>query len=214
MGSRQLNQHLPWALNCTCRTESLPDFGSIRGWALSHCGCITGPCSWLWQTPTSRWLIPYVPPPLTFTFHRELSPAEGICWGELCGRLSRVVLSTETNTITWKLMDSRSFSVKSLCAKLMQGPLLDVAMGLWKASLSLKVKVFLWQIFCNRLPTSINVAERQGPSNGSCSVCGAPEYVNHVFFPLPPCSLRVECDPRGFVPAVEPDLWGGFARHP
>ena len=46
----------------------------------------------------------------------------------------------------------------------------------------LKIKVFLWQMFRDRLPSSNNVAKRNGPSDGSCAICGAHEDANHIFF--------------------------------
>lgn len=37
-------------------------------------------------------------------------------------------------------------------------------------------------MFRNRLPTSTNVAKRNGPSDGNCSLCGSPEDANHTLF--------------------------------
>ena len=57
--------------------------------------------------------------------------------------------------------------------------------GLWSARLPLKIKLFLWQMFRDKLPTSLNVAKRNGPANGPCALCGEPEGANHVFFRCP-----------------------------
>ena len=46
----------------------------------------------------------------------------------------------------------------------------------------LKIKIFLWQMFRNRLPTSDNVAKRNAPADGTCTTCGLGENANHVFF--------------------------------
>uniref|UniRef100_A0A453KQ98 Reverse transcriptase zinc-binding domain-containing protein n=1 Tax=Aegilops tauschii subsp. strangulata TaxID=200361 RepID=A0A453KQ98_AEGTS len=46
----------------------------------------------------------------------------------------------------------------------------------------LKIKIFLWQMFQNRLPTADNVAKRNGPSDWFCVVCGTIEAANHAFF--------------------------------
>lgn len=56
-----------------------------------------------------------------------------------------------------------------------------MARGLWKAGIPLKIKIFMWQMFRNRLPTSDNMAKRNGPSNGTCAICGLVEDANHVF---------------------------------
>lgn len=34
----------------------------------------------------------------------------------------------------------------------------------------------------DRLPTSINVAKRNGPATGPCALCGVPEDADHAFF--------------------------------
>ena len=44
----------------------------------------------------------------------------------------------------------------------------------------------MWQLFCDKLPTSLNVAKRNGPATGPCALCGEPEDASHVFFR---CSL-------------------------
>lgn len=108
--------------------------------------------------------------------------AEGISWAHLREKLASVSLSEAQDRVSSKLLASGQFSVKSLYSKLTQGPALDIARGLWKAGLPLKIKIFLWQMFRNRLPTSDNVAKRQGPSNGTCTLCGNAEDANHVFF--------------------------------
>lgn len=60
--------------------------------------------------------------------------------------------------------------------------MLDIARGLWKAGLPLKIKIFIRQMFQNRLLTAENVAKRNGPSDGSCVLCGNIEDANHTFF--------------------------------
>lgn len=119
-----------------------------------------------------------VTPPVIH-FKRSLSPAEGISWAQLGNRFSSVPLSEAPDGVSWKFSASGQFSVKSLYSKLTQGPALDIARGLWKAGLPLKIKNFLWQMFRKRLPTSDNVAKRQGLSNGTC---GSAVDANHVFF--------------------------------
>lgn len=41
--------------------------------------------------------------PSAITFCHELSPTEGNCWEELCGRLSMLALSAKTDVVSWKL---------------------------------------------------------------------------------------------------------------
>lgn len=97
-----------------------------------------------------------------------------------CGRMSHITLSADPDLVSWHLALSSKFSVKSLYGRLTQGAGLDVAVWLVERRIPLKVKIFLWQMFRNCLPTSDNVARRNGPSDGACAVCGAPEDANHA----------------------------------
>ena len=94
-------------------------------------------------------------------------------------------LSDQPDTVSWALTSSGKFMVKSLYLKLCQGPVQLVVKGLWRARMPLKIKLFLWQMFRDKLPTSLNIAKRNGPANGPCALCGAPEDTNHVFFRCP-----------------------------
>ena len=88
-------------------------------------------------------------------------------WDGLLTTLQGISLLPEADTVSWSLSSSGKFKVQLLYNKLTEGPTLDIARGLWKASIPLKIKVFLWQLFHNRLPTSVNMAKRQGPSTGT-----------------------------------------------
>lgn len=120
--------------------------------------------------------------PPAVSFMRNLTPGEGLCWADLVDRIGGRTVNIGEDAVSWSLTASGKFSVKSLYGKLTEGSALDIARGLWKAGIPLKTKIFLWQMFCNRLPTSDNVAKRNGPSNGTCDVCGQGEDANHVFF--------------------------------
>lgn len=120
--------------------------------------------------------------PPVVAFRRQLSPVQLEAWVALCRRVVGIGLTGDQDKVTWYLVASGKFSVKSLYARMPLGPDLVVARGLWKARIPLKVKIFLWQMFRNRLPTSDNVARCNGPSDGNCSVCGAPEDAKHALF--------------------------------
>lgn len=120
------------------------------------------------------------PPALHFL--RALTNAEQESWDELVQKIGGYRLGAGADSVEWSLTASKNFSVKSLYNKLTERNALDIARGLWKAGLPLKIKIFMWQMFRNRLPTSDNVAKRNGPADGSCAMCGVGEDANHVFF--------------------------------
>ena len=123
--------------------------------------------------------------PPALHFRRELSQVEQAHLTELLDTIAPVSLSSTADTVTWALTPSGKFSVKSLYRKLCQGPSFQMPNGLWSARLPLKIKVFFWQLFRNRLPTSANVAKRNGPSTGLCAICNVLEDATHVFFRCP-----------------------------
>ena len=125
--------------------------------------------------------------PPAIHFRRELTGLEQARFEELLGLTQSATLSTSADTVTWALTTSGKFTVKSLYRRLcqVQGPAFPMPTGLWNARIPLKVKVFFWQLFRNRLPTSANVAKRNGPSSGLCAICNTMEDANHVFFRCP-----------------------------
>ena len=102
--------------------------------------------------------------------------------GNLLTLLEGAALSQGPDVVSWRLNASGKFSVNSLYRALARGTHEQVATGLWKARLPLKIKIFIWQLCLDKLPTSVNIAKRNGLPNGSCAVWGEPETANHVFF--------------------------------
>jgi hypothetical protein len=76
--------------------------------------------------------------------------------------------------------------VSSMYDKLSQGATVADFKVVWAAKLPLKIKIFSWQLVLDRLPSSIQIAIRQGPATGTCALCGAPEDSSHILFT---CSL-------------------------
>jgi hypothetical protein len=72
--------------------------------------------------------------------------------------------------------------------KLSHGATVAHATDVWKAAVPLKIKIFAWQLALDKLPSNRQIATRQGPSDGSCALCGAPEDAAHIFFT---CSLAL-----------------------
>jgi hypothetical protein len=51
----------------------------------------------------------------------------------------------------------------------------------WKSKSLLKVRVFLWQMFHDKLPTALTF-KRRWHGSPLCRLCNKPETVNHIFF--------------------------------
>uniref|UniRef100_A0A453ND24 Reverse transcriptase zinc-binding domain-containing protein n=1 Tax=Aegilops tauschii subsp. strangulata TaxID=200361 RepID=A0A453ND24_AEGTS len=46
----------------------------------------------------------------------------------------------------------------------------------------LKIKIFVWQLLRDRLPSGTKVLKRHGPGNGLCPLCLVPETGTHILF--------------------------------
>jgi hypothetical protein len=53
---------------------------------------------------------------------------------------------------------------------------------MWKGKVPLKIKIFSWLLALDKLPSGQQILTRHGPSNGICTLCGAPEDASHIFF--------------------------------
>uniref|UniRef100_A0A8I6WU24 Reverse transcriptase zinc-binding domain-containing protein n=1 Tax=Hordeum vulgare subsp. vulgare TaxID=112509 RepID=A0A8I6WU24_HORVV len=61
-------------------------------------------------------------------------------------------------------------------------PVLPWLSPLWKAPLPVKIKIFVWQLLHDRLPSGTEVLKRHGPGNGTCPLCHVPETGTHILF--------------------------------
>lgn len=131
-------------------------------------------------TLISRWLkhLPLTP---AIWFHRVLSQEESQAWEALRLRFSVVALSDQPTTYLGASPPPLS-SRSNLCMRSYRKVRRLTWLGGYGRQLCYSRSIFLWQMFGNRLPTSVNMAKRQGPSNGACAVCAVPEDANHVFF--------------------------------
>ena len=53
----------------------------------------------------------------------------------------------------------------------------------------MKIKIFVWQLLYNRLPSGLEVVKRHGPGDGLSLLCVVPKSGTHIFFSRPAASL-------------------------
>jgi hypothetical protein len=53
---------------------------------------------------------------------------------------------------------------------------------IWKSKIPLKVKVFLWQMYHDKLQAAVTLKRRGWQGSPLCCVCNEHETVNHIFF--------------------------------
>jgi hypothetical protein len=118
-------------------------------------------------------------------FRRQLGMAERVEWDNLCREVHALFPSTQEDIVTWSLEPSGRFTTNSTYLHLSRGATTTCFKEVWRTRVPPRIKVFLWQLIRNRLPSSAQVAKRRGPSDGLCSLCHEPEDCNHIFFLCP-----------------------------
>ena len=53
---------------------------------------------------------------------------------------------------------------------------------IWKLKIPMKIRIFLWQVTQDRLPTREQLLARRGPTNGICPMCSCVETIDHLLF--------------------------------
>lgn len=96
--------------------------------------------------------------------------------------LVQINLSEADDRPFWKWTKNDQFSVKSVYKQLCSNGLDGSFKQLWKAKISLKIKIWLWLIWHNAIATKDNLAKRNWPSNTLCQFCHEEETILHLFF--------------------------------
>jgi hypothetical protein len=86
--------------------------------------------------------------PLNIEFRRSLNGNRWAVWLQLVQRLMGVTLTEEPDAFVWKLTTSGIFLVKSLYAHLMNGHTVFLRKYIWKIKVPLKIKIFMWFLYC------------------------------------------------------------------
>ncbi|KAE8785065.1 abc transporter g family member 37 [Hordeum vulgare] len=112
-------------------------------------------------------------------FRRPLGPAEVHEW-ETLQEVVHLPVSSDRDSAAWSLSPSGNFSVSSAYLALCRTPVLPWLSPLWKAPLPLKIKILVWQLLQDRLPSRTEVLKCHGPGNDTCPLCHVPENGTHI----------------------------------
>jgi hypothetical protein len=123
---------------------------------------------------------------LAIRFRLSLDQESPLQWGSLAMLDENLELGTSLDKVVRHLEPSGKYSVKSMYEKLSQGMTVAHFQEIWEAKVPLKIKLFSWQLVLDKLPSSLQIATRHGPTSGACALCIAPEDASLIFFT---CSL-------------------------
>jgi len=135
-------------------------------------------------------------------FRRSLLGSEVECLDILIQSLQHIHVDIEQqDDVEWALDPSKNFTTKSLYRFLThRGVQVKEVDNIWKTSLPMKIKVFLWQLSHNKLQSAVALKRRGWKGSTRCVLCGRHESVSHIFFT---CSLA------RFVWACLSEIFGG-----
>jgi hypothetical protein len=115
-------------------------------------------------------------------FRRTFGLEETVEWENLCRIFDLHPIHTDEDQVTWALEPSGVYSTHSMYLRMSQGASVTYFKEVWKTRVPPKIRVFLWQLIRGRLPSADQVARRNGPTDGSCALCGELEDGDHIFF--------------------------------
>ena len=107
-------------------------------------------------------------------------------WRELMAKLEAVILTEMDDKVCWKLEHSGQFTTRSMYRFITYPGVTDVQMmEIWKAKILLKVQIFLWMAWHDRIQTVQQLRRRNWDKAQVCKFCGQEESVDHLLFKCP-----------------------------
>ena len=95
-------------------------------------------------------------------FKRSFGFEEMAAWGELQELIQEIFLSEEEDVVRWSLETKGEYSTKSLYRWLSYQGVSDVQLQrIWKLKVPMKIRIFLWQVIQDRLPTREQIFTRK-----------------------------------------------------
>ena len=116
-------------------------------------------------------------------FKRSFSRNDMENWELILDMIQFTFLSDQKDRVRWAFEKKGEFSVKSMYRWLAYGGVSDPTLKkIWRLKIPLKIRVFLWQVIHDRLPTREQILKRYGPTDGKCPLCGSSETLDHLMF--------------------------------
>jgi hypothetical protein len=86
-------------------------------------------------------------------FRRQMDLLELVECDNLCREVQGLPIEVDEDTVTWALEPLGQFSNNSMYMCLLQGETVTCFKEVWKVRVPPKIKIFLWQLIHNRLPS-------------------------------------------------------------
>jgi hypothetical protein len=118
-----------------------------------------------------------------FDFRRSFGPREMCEWEGLLETLGEFRPNGGQDRLRWCLEKSVNYSTRSMYRAHLHRGVINLGMrNLWGSKLPMKLKVFMWQVYHDRLQTGVTMKSKKWKGNPQCTLCGALETGDHLFF--------------------------------
>jgi hypothetical protein len=119
-------------------------------------------------------------------FKRVFGREEMRSWEHLLQMLEPIFLSDQKDRVRWAFENDGEYTSKSMYKWLSFRGVSDPQLKkIWRLKIPMKIRIFLWQVIHDRLPTREQILLRHGPTSGLCPLCDEVESVDHLLFNCP-----------------------------
>lgn len=119
-------------------------------------------------------------------FRRLLNQQEFSEWERMVERLALVSLCDDRDEMCWAFEKSGIYSTRSLYKALTFGGVeIGFLKDIWKARIPLKIQIFLWMVYHDRIQAAVQLKKRNWAGPEECKLCGELETVDHILFQCP-----------------------------
>jgi hypothetical protein len=127
------------------------------------------------------------------TFRRSLGVLEREEMSQLQELMASVRLREERDLAAWSLEKSGKYSTRSLYRFMVSPGCVDLRMvDIWNTRIPLKIQIFLWIVWHDRVQTAVQLKRRNWGGQATCKLCGEVEDLDHLLFRCP-VSVFVWC---------------------
>ena len=94
-----------------------------------------------------------------------------------------IILNQVLDTATWALERSGLFTTSSLYRETQFPSIINNhMMDIGEVKLPLKIRIFLWQVYNDKVQSAEQLVKRNWSGDLNCKMCGMPESTDHIFF--------------------------------
>jgi hypothetical protein len=145
-----------------------------------------------------------------FDYRRQLAPDIQIQLVGMRILLDPISLTNGEDIPIWDWNKNAQFSVKSIYKDLSSYVIDRSFKHLWKAKILLKIKIWLWMIWHNAIPTKDTMTERGWLGNSKCQFCDQNETIHRLFFSCPAAKFVWSCVARSIGAQSRPGNFSPF----